>query len=750
VAAINLGTDGVGHGWLEQGWTQEEAASPHVIGDESGETRQTSFSAVATADSDLIVGKDIGITGPFSASGIALESTLVGNRLSTSAYDVDTKFLPVRDFPHITTGFEEAAVDALQRLYGSGGVTLPWAGTGVSHCYYPLRGHQQGYTVDGLDQPYSQNTWGDGVGYDVFGDQSFMWGKAAATASAFIRRAEGVYCTSARLLRNAIHSGSTRVNYQYFNARIAAGNGIRSQLRFDWASSIPSATIWVDLQGTTGTAAEIKIHGTYRVYGTTTATPITPVTVPLTGLSTANEIAMVFQWGFLTSADNATLRLKAYAYDPASPPGGAPTLVNTVDLPNFTRSVLASQAGIVSQLTPSGAVGFRDVLISQNDSWAHHYPVVREPNLITMNFTKTLVGAVDASPTTLSARQSAIHAWHGSGWDYLKMMCSARGLQMKVVGTQLAITDLFPIAGVQPISNVIGEPVLHINAAGRARSIDVVKHATIQSNTFYPASPLRFPGKVTITKQEEQRVVIDLPPGDHLIASITLGGITDTTGRIQTYRDIWNAGFRMTPTVDVDGKLTLIIRGPSRENVTWLGGSYTGYSPWTVEEIVVGLWGSVEADESITLYTGAPEDMVTRDKGGNVDNPFLCTVADVFDRSSWLISSEGSPMVTLDVDVPSSHRSRYAVGQVVSYGWGHFRVMNVQHSKASTKLTCHWFATQAQQSANWAGQTAAQWNTFWSGKRAYDVFLRPLASSVPVVNPEPFIRVYPSESTNPV
>ena len=55
-------------------------------------------------------------------------------------------------------------------------------------------------------------------------------------------------------------------------------------------------------------------------------------------------------------------------------------------------------------------------------------------------------------------------------------------------------------------------------------------------------------------------------------------------------------------------------------------------------------------------------------------------------------------------------------------------------------------AGQAQQSAQWVGQTADQWNTFWAGKRAYDVFLRPLASPVPVVDPQPFVRAYPSES----
>jgi hypothetical protein len=118
----------------------------------------------------------------------------------------------------------------------------------------------------------------------------------------------------------------------------------------------------------------------------------------------------------------------------------------------------------------------------------------------------------------------------------------------------------------------------------------------------------------------------------------------------------------------------------------------------------------------------------------------------VFDAASWLISSEGSPHVTLDFTVPASARHLYPVGGVVSYGWGHFRVMDVGTEKAVSRISCDWFATQDQQSANWAGLTANDWNTYWAGKRAYDVFLRPLASPAPVTDPSPFIRAYPSES----
>ncbi|HET7742668.1 MAG TPA: hypothetical protein VFL67_18625, partial [Mycobacterium sp.] len=86
MAAVNLTTDSNEHGQLTSGWSQEEDASPHVIGDNSGETRQTSFSAIAKGDSDLMVGKSIATTGPFDSTGTMLETTLVGDVVTTSSY----------------------------------------------------------------------------------------------------------------------------------------------------------------------------------------------------------------------------------------------------------------------------------------------------------------------------------------------------------------------------------------------------------------------------------------------------------------------------------------------------------------------------------------------------------------------------------------------------------------------------------------------------------------------------------------
>ena len=748
----NLSTDSTDHGWLYPEWSQEEAASPHVIGDNSGETRQTSFSAVAKADSDLLVGKSMGLTGPFDATGITLETTLVGDRVSTSAYDVDSKFLPVRSFYPVQSGFEEAAMDMFQRVYGSGGLTIPWAPRGNVHAYYPLRGYGQGFVPDGGNTPYYQTTWGSGVVTSTNSAMSYYWGKSAAPTNRYVRMDNSVYATSARVAHSPIFVG-TNVNYQSMRVRLIPGSQVRSRIYFQWTGGLVETRVDVDINATTGTDGNISISGFYRQHNAGSTTAITTTTSALTGLSTANEIGLVFQWGFLTDAVDATLRVKAYAFDPLSPPAGAPSVVAQVDLPNAMRSILASQGSTIMR-NVGGAVGFRDVVLSQSDSaWPVYYPVPVEPSLLDISIDRSEL--LNASPAAgdigLSARMGAIHPWEGSGWDYLKMLCTARALTARVENGKLAIRNLFPILNVQPVSNVISPPALSVQAAGRSRSIDVVRHSSKARTTLglEAADPYVVDANLTIELGREFEFVVDLPPGDFQIGSIAPTVITDKNGLVQNWNDLWNGGCRITPSIDIDGRISMTIRGGNRENVSWSDGTYTGFSPWKIEKLIITNQGYLESNETITLYTGAPEEMVTREKGGNVDNPFLSRVSDVFDRSTWLISSEGSPRVTLSFSVPANDRSKYVVGRVVTYGWGHFRVMQVTHSKESTSVECDWFATQEQQSLNWAGQTANQWNTYWAGRRAYDVTLRPLASPVPVVNPQPFIRAYPSESKNP-
>ena len=734
-----LSTTSTAHGHLQAGWSQEEEASPHIIGDTGGATRQTSFSALAKADSDLLIGQPLTVDGPFDSTGIVLDTTLVGDFASASSYDIDSQFLPVRTFPGVMSGFEEAALDQFQRFYGAGGVTLPWAGTGVAHTYYPLRGYSQGFTVDGKNTPYYQGDWGETVARAGNNLASFYYGRDAVVPNYFVRLPQGVYCRQCRPIMNPTHIGD-RVNYMAFRVRLANSNTISAKLNWQFLGSALSPDCYLRISRTTGTSGTIGIDGTYRQDGAGSTTTITTATVPTTGLDMSKEIGFVIQWGYLTTAaTGATLRIKIYAYDPQSPPGGAPTVVLQTDLVNAMRTTFTGNNAQIARTTGASTdyFGFRDVIISQTDNtWPVHYPVIPEPALITSNFTKTLLGTVSVAPEP-SARPP-IHSWTGSGWDYLKMLTSARNLQCKIESGALVFRDLTPIGAVTPLTHAASPPRLNIKASGRARNVDVMSNrSTGYAVTAVGATNLVAETSYTMRINEELLYPLDLPDGVYFNGAMKFD-IIDSDGLPVSQSDMWYRGARFTPTVAADGSISVSVRGP--KDAVGLGNA-----PWQVTAINITNVGYFTDIQRLTLYTGAPEAMITREKGGDIDNPFLNSNADVFDRSTWLISSAGSPEVTLDFTIPAAARSLYQIGQVVSYGWGHYRVMSLSHLSATTDVVANWFATQAQQSAQWVGQTANQWNTYWSGKRAYDTYLRPLASPVPVSDPKPFVRVYPSE-----
>lgn len=727
-----------GAGELRQGWSQEEDASPHVIGDMGGAIRRTSFSAQATADSDLLIGKSLTVEGPFDSVGTMLESTLVGDRVSSSSFDIDSMFLPVRDFPAVASGHEEAVLDLVQRMYGDGGVTLPWVGTGLAHSYSPLRGYAQAFTVDGQNRPYVQGDWGDTVTTSGT-SASYYFGDNPCIPTLFVRLPQGVYCRSARPFINPTNVGDN-VNYMAFRVRLANSNTITAKLNWQFLGSALSPDCFLRISRTTGTSGTIGIDGTYRQDAAGSTTTITTATVPTTGLDMSKEIGFVIQWGYLsTAATGATLRIKIYAYDPQSPPVGAPSVVLTTDLVNAMRTTYVGNNVDISRTAGVGTdyFGFRDVIISQTDNtWPVHYPVVPEPTMIGNDFTKTSLG-VGSVPPAMSVRPP-VHAWSGSGWDYLKMLAAARGLSHKVESGVLMFHDLFPVGSVEPVADTIAPPELRVSAAGRSRSVDVMVHSSVVAGNIFNAENFAEDVSAAVRINEESTFAIGLPPGDYYNGDVVLS-IEDSEGTRLTQTQLWNRGARFTPNISKDGRLLITVRGPRDD-------TGLGVGPWRITSVKGTNVGFFAESHTLPLYTGTPAEMVTRDKGGTVDSPFLNSTADVYDRASWLVSAEGSPTVTLSFVVPDSARSRYQVGQVVSYGWAQFRVMSVTPKRADTQVDAVLFTTQAQQSAQWVGQTADQWNTFWAGKRAYDVFLRPLASPVPVVDPQPFVRAYPSES----
>jgi hypothetical protein len=727
--AVGLITTSTDHGEIRPGWSQSEDASSHIIGEGAGATRQTTFSAQAAATSDLLLGEQVGVDGPFDSLGNVLGVTLQGDMVSTAAYDVDSMFLPVRDFPAVSSGFEEAALDLVQRLYGAGGVTLPWAGAGVVHAYYPMRGHNQGFTVNGSNQPYMQGTWGRAINSDNSSSASFYFGASACPAWDWVRGATGVWAKSARYLQNPLITGS-RVNYTAVRFKVPASSHGMVQASLDFGGSAQTDIEAYLIRGS-GTTGSIQIQGLYRQFNASSSTAITVTSTSTGSLDLSKEIQFVVQVGFLTNAEAATLRVKVYAYDPTAVPGGAPPVVAQVDLTNAMRSELVANS---TWILGSNSTVFRDVILSQAPSSyqsSYYYPTVVEPATIGHSFTKTFV---DVQPTGGVSMRPPILAWSGSGWDYLNALCAGRGRQMRVEAGQLMVRDI-DLSSIVPVQGTIGDPRVELTAAGRARSIDIVNNKSLVSRVFNTVNFSTDLG-ATVRINSYTRHEIDLPPGEYLAGRVDLT-IVDSTSAPVTFTAFFNRGGRCTPLVS-GGKLILLVRGP-KDSVN------LGVGPWEVQSVRVSNQGFFEDREVVTLYTGAMESMVTRDKAGTVDNPFVNSTADVYDRGSWALQA-GEPEAVLTFSVPESRVSLYPVGQIVSFGWATYRVMSVRFALTQAVVTAVPYTTVAQGDANATGLTVATGDAFYAGWRVIDGSIRPLASPAPVPDPRPFKRSWPSDS----
>lgn len=731
------------HGDLHSGWSQEEDATPHIVGDSSGQTRRTSFTAQATSESDLLVGTELDVGGPFDSVGNVLDVSLSGDQVATSAFDVDSRLLPVRDFPPVSSGYPEAALDLTQRLYGAGGVSLPWEGRGIVHAYYPLRGYSQGFTVDGLNQPYLQGDWGRTVTIDGTSSASWYTGTCAAPPFDWIRYDDGVLCKSARLLVNPTVTG-TNVNYVAFRMRAAASSSVALRINMFWPDM--QATVSVRVNRLTGDGGSIDTFGTYRKHGDNFLTNVSHTTT-FTDQDMTGEFGVVVQWGFLTDAVDSTWRIKAYLYDPANPPTGEPDDVHQIDLTSAMRAQLVSNNTFLEQ--SFGVTGFRDLILSQTGDWDPHYPDVSEPDLIAHDFTKTDTGVLP--PTNEASYRPPVPAWSGSGWDYVKMLCTAHGLQARVDDGRLLVEELSTGTAV-PVRWTVAPPQLSIQGSGRSRSVDVVAHKSQVARTFETDN---FWDRVNLTVRFEETINhrIDLPAGEHLIGRVRVR-VRDNDGFTVSQSAMWRAGARFRPFITQDGALMLTVRGPDTDEGI-------GSGPWRITEIRIANQGFYETPETITLWTGAPESMVTRDKGGTVVNPFLTTQGDVFTRGHWAAQAYGEPVLTLRFTVPGSHRGKYLPGSLVRYGYAVFRVMSVKHDRATSTVTASWFTTVDDLNAVWGDATSDEFAAHWAGRRALDGLVRPLShpgvdywpaddlwpadDMWPDAEREPFTRVYPSE-----
>lgn len=732
-----LTTDASEHGELLEGWSQQESASPHVVGDLAGATRQTTYTARARSKADLMIGRTVQADGVMDSTGPVLDVTLTGDDMSTSVYDIDSKFLPVKAFPPVSSGFPEAALDLAQRMLGDGNVaSVPWESRGVIHAYYPLRGYAQGFEL-GTGAPWVQS-WGDAAAGGVWSGtdgREWYWGEHALLPRRWVQRNTGHSGASGpvalRVMWGPVTTGAS-VNYMALRARFyASGSFVEQDIDID---GIKLKARIESVDGT-GTGVKLRISGQYKRADGVTVT-ITPVEVTDASYSWAGrELAFAVQWGWTTPDAEGTLRVRGYWWDAASPPAGAhpPARVAQADMPTAVRHRLVSNGSFVN--TGTRTIVYDAILSQAPAGLDYHYAAPPATSWVQDDIPRPWVNQYPSG----ASMASAVGAWTGSGWDYLKHLCSAHGLVMRVDAGRLrvsALTDGTPV----PVRGENAPPVLQLRAGGRARSVDVMKYkATESASTMlgnFMNEPVNHEVKLTHTVRmhEDSVITATLPPGEYLAGRLT-AEIQDADGAEISGSSWWGSWGRLATTVE-GGVLTVRVKGPR----FLVDG---GKGPWTIHKLLIANAGFYVEPSAITMYTGADDSMVTRDKAPTVANPFIVSAEMAYARGAWAAAAAGDPDMVVSFTVNAARRGDYLPGALVRYGHAVYRVMDVKHTRAAAQVTAVRWVTVARRDAAWAGVTVADHDTWAAGRRNLDAYARPLETPT---TDTPFVRAYPSQS----
>lgn len=736
-------------------WDVSGSATPVSIADLGVSAGDISLAVVRTPDTDYVIDNDITLTHPRlgTTRGIVNQVSLESQRRARLTLDGPFgRFLTGGDLvPAVESGSPLAALDMAMRLTGLQGCTDTARGVR----YWRLLGHSFGTDWLGARvrpemKPriaYKPNDGYPGQTEPVVHGEY----RNAAIASDF----------GTALLPKRVLGSTPKLDARtYVRFQTGAGSA-ESTFTFTTgpdlvmfpptdqiANNVYTVTVKLDVPGT-----RLWVTINYRTaYGTTTVAGGNVLTTGLT-LTGRNTVAIET---YLTAA--GALTVKAGAIDEAgnirTPFTVATTPSTTTVAPLFANQwqITASNDAGIQHLTT------REVPLGQ-DVWAAW-------------FTKDYVAADSGySHTLTSLRQGApIAAFDGEVWDYLKQVCSGRGVQLRPLEAGGFVMEEVGTRTLDLTANVTVNRSISTASAGR--NIAIVNHNTSVVGTpaiMYDAETVH-----SVDVGERAVILLNVEPGASLFYQPRVAHNTKAN-----YTFVWPFGatqpdltygyyyvmardnLPVSPTqwvafgggvevdFDEDGRARLTLIGP-RETIPGVEGPFRfgesdGQTAYPVLR-VAGL-GVQQKPGIVRLPTGANPARTRVELATTITNVAIGDIGAVYDRGAWAAVRAAGPTVNLSATVPIRKLTAFGVaeGSLVKWEDAIYRVDTVRYTHMGlAAITASKHVTVADVDAIWAGKTIAEFNTLWAGGSLGDVSLRPLRKAAAGGGVAPVITTHPA------
>lgn len=328
-------------------------------------------------------------------------------------------------------------------------------------------------------------------------------------------------------------------------------------------------------------------------------------------------------------------------------------------------------------------------------------------------------------------------------WEYLQNASSAYGREIRVGEygqiTYPAVGDYSPV-----IENYSQIPSITPTSAFSGRSVDIVyTNAEVVSGAEVYDAYDDSNKILTVKSKETINVTINtnsslntvsqpkrkfsLPNADgYFIVSDSTGMPVGGTNTNTAWED-YGGKVSVAINPDIPGALDVTITGPFQEIPAYPGPYKLAYSDGSNDYAAFSVIGNgVKSDgKTLNLQTGAVRAKTKQEVAKTVNNPFIGTLAQAYDKGLWVSSDAAGPKVSLSATASNSNFPILPAGNIVSYGDSSYRILDCSMSNTSTSFNAQRYAISLASDFIWNSRTVAYHDGVWANNKVQDKVIAP-------------------------
>jgi hypothetical protein len=706
-------------GEISPGWSVNEYATPVTIGETAGGTGNVSLTAAAKDDSLFAVNNNIATinTGLGSVFGVVQSVSQSGLSVSLNHNNRLAKFDADYNIPPLGAGGVVPALDLCSQIVGENIFLKPT----LDGAYYSLQGHSAGF--DSLGNSVVKETWsrnyqdydsGSGQFYPTY--QSLQNGEILGYDFSEIN--DKIYAKNVigDNVKNVFTKPSIRLAGKFIipdddnRCGFTIGSTSANFLTSDEGAFYLNAYL-------VKSSNLLFIEGKYVASGFSANINVSQ---PTTGIDLTQEIAMFID--FKRPSENVDSGVHSFQVKICNTSNFATTVVATT---SFTKQTYALYGFDFAW----GAQGHVRSVWAVNDAGL---PFSNSAEEYENESTHYIQGQTELHGPVPASNQNM--------WQYLQDACSAYNKELVLFNDTITVRDI----GTKnlDITNIVGAPNISPTMSFAGRHVEVLYNNTRQviDELIYDAEEDNLVLSVEAAQTVQTTVEISGSVSKVYPLRTSLGSLTLEPG--QYYVSAGNGvGVPFYLWLQYGGDISLEVddENPSIININLSGpistnGIFNGATPLypgpykiayvadNTEYPALKIKGDAVLFEKKTLklLTGADWTKVVQDVSKTIENIFIQTEEQAYDRGMWASYLASGPVVTLSGSISSSEIERsggfgVSVGSLIEYRNSTYRVTDLTIGNLNVSFNAVRHVTARDFDARWYSDTIGSHDVQWDG-----------------------------------